>query len=495
MNQLSARQELEEILFEKIPQILKTDERLLRENGVRNEVAKRSGINAVLGSVTGAGYGAAGGLLLHKSGYAALLGNIHPKLKGAGVGKIAALGGAVGGVMSIPTTIIEAKALKTRADGLKKYPKSKGEFGKPGWTDSYPEHSATKVLGAYFKKPTSFSAREELDTICFGKMEDEDRWYHKGGRVAVTAGIGGLAGRTLAWRPVTGGKMNRATAIGAGLGAVSQGIAEHIAGAKKGIHGNPVRVKDEARKDMREMGKAFPLLGLGAGAIAASVRSRKDTFDSVFEGLKFQDARQAAASTDPIKKAWGEREMGEIGSKIHARQMRAAGLDSGERFIPKMPQFARKAASSMGVGLPATVDETGGGLEEKLERLARREKGTPEGAAAARKLHELRDRQGKTVAGRVKNFIKSIPAKMGSFRRGKSPVGKVSGMLMSAREELNLILFADPYVRDSGGQFAGGVNPMPPSGQAMKIVYDPRKLRMPFPKEHGLLPLRRIIRR
>jgi len=82
-------------------------------------------------------------------------------------------------------------------------------------------------------------------------------------------------------------------------------------------------------------------------------------------------------------------------------------------------------------GLP---DEMGGTTKEKLERLARRAKGTPEGDTAARKLTAMRHKQGQTFTRKARHVITKVASKISPK---KIPFG---GHLMSAKEQLNEVI-------------------------------------------------------
>lgn len=83
-------------------------------------------------------------------------------------------------------------------------------------------------------------------------------------------------------------------------------------------------------------------------------------------------------------------------------------------------------------------DEIGGTTKEKLERLASRAKGTPEGDAAARKLTRIREKQGLTFTKKAKHVITKVVSRI-------SPKKAVfGGHLMSAREQLEVIALGIP---------------------------------------------------
>src|SRR5262249_12865815 len=99
----------------------------------------------------------------------------------------------------------------------------------------------------------------------------------------------------------------------------------------------------------------------------------------------------------------------------------------GNTFIPRMPKFARDAARKATAGTafnPVTVDETGGGVREKLERMAKGAKGTPEGERAAEALGRMNQREGKTFIGRIKKAASGI---MSKFR--KPAARPIAGLL------------------------------------------------------------------
>jgi hypothetical protein len=108
-----------------------------------------------------------------------------------------------------------------------------------------------------------------------------------------------------------------------------------------------------------------------------------------------------------------------------------------------MPKFSIPFAPKS--NSPRSVDEIGGGLEQKLERLAKSAKGTPEGEAAARKLNALRSREGKTFMGKVKKAVAKVSSK---FKSGNVAPQKVIGRLLSAKlrlRELARQAAYDPY--------------------------------------------------
>ena len=418
---------------------LKQDEKLMKDGP-----AKRAAVSSGLAGGFGAGVGALYGSALHSvltDGRIGVseVGKQFPKLlkhaKASSRGKYALLGAAAGAIPSVIAYPIEYGAKKSRHDGLKKYPKSVGEIGVPGYTESYPENSALPTLKAYFRK-------KEMSAKFFGKMEDEDTALKKAGRVAGTAAIGGLAGRMAAWNPVHGGKMNRATMIGAGLGALSQGAFEHIASAKTGLHGKPVNVTDESRKSTRDIGGVLPSLGLVGAGVAAHLRGSKDNMDDTINEVRI---RMTGKASD------------QYAAKKHAQARRAMGLE-GETFIPKMPNFSLpfgpKSAN------PRSVDEIGGGLEQKLERLAKSAKGTPEGEAAARKLNALRSKEGKTFMGKVKKAVAKVSSK---FKSGNVAPQKVIGRLLSAKLRLRELSEwtqqeQDAYEKKYAEYLAGGAS-------------------------------------
>ena len=418
---LSAKLRLRE-LAEK--PFLKQDEKLIKDGA-----AKRAAIGSGITGGIAAGAGALYGSVLHSVLTDGRIGGSEvgkqfPKVlkhaKAASRGKYALLGAAAGVIPSVIAYPIDYGAKKSRYDGLKKYPESKGEIGVPGYTESYPQNSAMPTLKAYFRK-------KEMSAKFFGKMEDEDTALRKAGRVAGTAAIGGLAGRMAAWNPVHGGKMNRATMIGAGLGALSQGAFEHIASAKTGMHGKPINVTDESRKSTRDIGGVLPSLGLAAAGTVAYIAAKKDESDDFVNDFRIRVTGKASD---------------QYAAKKHAQARRAMGLE-GETFIPKMPNFSLpfgpKSAN------PRSVDEIGGGLEQKLERLAKSAKGTPEGEAAARKLNALRSREGKTFMGKVKKAVAKVSSK---FKSGNVAPQKVIGRLLSAKlrlRELARQAAYDPY--------------------------------------------------
>lgn len=79
-------------------------------------------------------------------------------------------------------------------------------------------------------------------------------------------------------------------------------------------------------------------------------------------------------------------------------------------------------------------DEIGGSVEDKLERVVRRARGTPEGTAALHKLTRLRERQGQTVTGKAKKMITRIVTKISPRKVA------VAGHLLSAREQLDQVI-------------------------------------------------------
>jgi hypothetical protein len=403
--------------------LLKEDEKLLRDGA-----AKRALIGSSLPGALGAGAGALYGSVLHSvltdGRIDSQIGKQFPRLlkhaKSSSKGKYALIGAAAGAIPAIISYPMGYAGMNARREGLKKYPKSVGELGPPGYTGSYPENSALSTLKAYFRK-------KEMSAKFFGRMEDEDTALKKAGRVAGTAAIGGLAGRMAVWNPVHGGKMNRATMIGAGLGALSQGAFEHIASAKTGLHGKPVNVTDESRKSTRDIGRALPSLGLAAAGTAAYIAAKKDESDDFVNDFRIRVTGKASD---------------QYAAKKHAQARRAMGLE-GETFIPQMPNFSLpfgpKSAN------PRSVDEIGGGLEQKLERLAKSAKGTPEGEAAARKLNALRSKEGKTFMGKVKKAVAKVSSK---FKSGNVAPQKVIARLLSAKlrlRELARQAAYDPY--------------------------------------------------
>lgn len=351
-------------------------------------------------------------------------------------GKAALVAAGLGLGLGAASSVGEYRTHKSMQTGLKKYPKSYGELGEPGYTESYPENSPGKTISAYFKKPkVQLSAREVLDLIMFGKMEDEDTALHKGGRILRSAAVGGLAGRIASWHPVTGGRMNRGTAIGAAAGAVVQGAAEHIAAAKKGIRGNPINTTDESRAATRDTGKAV----VGAGLFAAAVKAQKRASED--------------SAKDMASAFMGGRVSEEEATRRNAKHRRAQGFE-GETFIPKMPKFGNGSVPGTQKAGPGvkSVDEIGGNVEDKLERLARRAKGTPEGDAAARKLHAHRAKAGKTVGSKIKkkigsvvDYVKSAAAKVKPKAGGARSATKAVAHLLSARERLNEIIELKAY--------------------------------------------------
>lgn len=413
---------------------LKEDEALIQKNGDLKVGARKGGVGLGLGMGVGALYGAGASALLNSKGLEGA--PIPPKIKKifSSKRKGALIGAAASAVLGIPALGAEILVAKKRRGALLKYPKSMGEGGKPGYTESYPEHMPWPTLKAYFKRPktTTMSAREELGTIIeLGKMEDDDRLGHKIGRVAISTAVGGIGGRALAWRPMTGGKMNRGTLIGASIAGVSQAAAEHIAAAEKGIHGNPVRVKDESRKSTRDVGGTPAAAILAGGILAANVRKRVHTGKSM---------------ADYISRMQGIPPSAESAARQQQQHARSMGWDGGETFLPKMPKWGKNAASKV-TGRPITVDDMGGNLEAKLERLARRAKGTPEGVAAAKKLQNLRDKGGKTIGSKVRKILESAKEKFKGVRfprrAGKAASGasKIGGLLaMSVRDELGDII-------------------------------------------------------
>jgi hypothetical protein len=120
-----------------------------------------------------------------------------------------------------------------------------------------------------------------------------------------------------------------------------------------------------------------------------------------------------------------------------------------------------------------------------------------EAARASREAFREGLQKGVPAADKAK-LPYAIARKLG---RVAGRIGKWRATLgpFSARDELNLILFADPRPRNSLGMFSGGGMEGMPSSQAMKITYDPRRLQAGMPKEGGLMqigrPIRRIMRR
>lgn len=425
----------------KIKSLLKQDDELIGEGGLEKRVKKSAVLGIPMATAIGALYGAAankGKTVLKEAG------KLPAGSYGGGLGKYLGVGALVGGGAGSLSLVAERHSLKKRLEGLRRYPRSKGEFGEPGYTGSYmPQHSALPIMVEYFKRPIKMSAREELDMIALGRLEEEDTAIDKAGRIAKSAAVGGVAGRLLAWHPSVNTKLNRATAIGATLGAIGQAGAEHIAAAKVGIRGNPIDVKDESRKSMRELGGAIPGLAAAGGAFRAMGRIKEEEMKDMMQGLRMK-YRGTVSEEDAIRQ--------------NVKHRRAMGME-GETFIPKMPKFGKRAAAAMG-GRPVNIDESGGSVEDKLRRLADRAKGTPEGEAARRKLESLRARSGKTFSGRAKKAVYSALGKLGALFRSKT--GKVAAapaaLLMSARESLNEIKFGGAWTRKEGKSRSGGLN-------------------------------------
>lgn len=457
MNTSTQRQELLRNPELKDPLIARSDAAIMKKNGVRNESLKAGavlvpylgGVGAFMGSGISEG--------LKTQGIAPEI--LHPRLKGFGRGKFMAVGGAAGAVAGVGLSLLAHKSIKDRRDGLKKYPKSFGEAGVAGYSASYPQNSALPTLKQYFKKPKELSARDELETILFGELEDRDKFYHKAGRIAATAAVGGLAGRLAAWKPLTGGKMNRATLIGAGIGAASQGAFEHIAASKKGIYGSKITSTDESRKSTRSLGGVIPNVGLAGGLGVAYFRAAKEASEANSDNLRAGLASSLGGKIDE-----------DVAARIQKRAFRASGFDRGETFIPKLPKFARGKEKVAGQAGYRGVDHTGGDIEDKLRRLAEDQKGTPEGDVAARKLHEIRSKAGKTFGGKVRRVFRKARGGVGSAfekvaSKFRSPQArKAIGMLLSAREELDDIMFGTrdeekglgTYAVGAGGIYAGG---------------------------------------
>lgn len=113
----------------------------------------------------------------------------------------------------------------------------------------------------------------------------------------------------------------------------------------------------------------------------------------------------------------------------------AANSETAQRYVDRKVTELHKRR------MGGTPDDSGGSMEDKLERLHRRSKGTPEGDAAYAKLQSLRSRQGKTVGSKIKMTGKNL------FRSVKTALGKViprkaamAGHLLSARDQLDGII-------------------------------------------------------
>jgi hypothetical protein len=411
--------------FEKNPKLQKKDEELLK-NGPLRPAARQTAINSAIPGVLGAGYGALGHALFRDKASA---GSIPEKWRihaaKSSRGKYALIGAAAAAAPSMAMAPMDYLHFKRRRDGLKKYPKSIGEQGKPGYTESYPQNHALPTLKAYFGKPKMF-----------GRLEDEDTTLHKAGRMARTTAIGGLAGRVAAWHPVHGGRMNRGTLIGAGLGALAQGASEHIASAKTGIRGNRMKVTDESRRSVREIGKDAAFAGLAAAGISQRIKAQKDRTDDMVNQIKISMTGKA----DP-----------QYAAKVQAKSRRAQGLE-GETFIPRMPKFASIASKKSG-------DEIGGDLETKLARLARAAKGTPEGDVALRKLNVLRSKKGNTIFGKLGATMKGVPSFVRGFAKSKAPKTILGHLMADGRsmKTLNQKNFA-LRTEEDGIPYTGRVN-------------------------------------
>lgn len=265
--------------------------------------------------------------------------------------------------------------------------------------------------------------REILEGIIGFKEKSSDSLMAKTGRVAAATGIGGLAGRIAAWHPVHGGKMNRGTLIGASLGAAAQ-IGSEVLAEK--------RDPDTGEKLSGQTKDAVRAAGTGAAAAGLAISARL----AVRRGV--DDAHREAATE------WKTRATGRMSEEDAIRRniktRRAMGME-GETFIPKMPGFTKAVRGAS--GLPSTINEAGGTVEDKLSRLAERAKGTPEGDAAARKLKALRSRSRPSMMSRAASLAGKAKAKLSGMFRRTPAARNVAGLLMKEREELNSILRFD----------------------------------------------------
>lgn len=229
-------------------------------------------------------------------------------------------------------------------------------------------------------------------------------------RVAASAGVGGLAGRLMAYNPVHGGPMNRATKIGAAVGAGVQ-IASNIAGNRVKESKEKGVTKEEYASMVRNTGHGVTGLALVGGAIGADIRN---------------GARSAQYKAEEM----GVRMGGEFSTEEAFRQQTTHNrIMRSNTFIPKI---GKRAETSDGrSGMRVTVDETGGSKEDKLARLAKRAAGTPEGAAAQRALNKARDASGKTIKGKVMKAGRMVAGAVAGMIKKKVPNSPVrSGLLL-----------------------------------------------------------------
>lgn len=108
-------------------------------------------------------------------------------------------------------------------------------------------------------------------------------------------------------------------------------------------------------------------------------------------------------------------------------------LYNQDKINAKVNQWANEAYRRKMGGTP---NDAGGTMEDKLERLARRAKGTPEGAAASAKLKARQLKKGTTgIRGAVKRGKSALDQMISRVRPRK-----VLAHLMGAREELESII-------------------------------------------------------
>lgn len=230
-------------------------------------------------------------------------------------------------------------------------------------------------------------------------------------RIGATTALGGLAGRTAAWHPLHGGRMNRGTLIGAGLGAAVSAGTELI--------GSKVAKKPDQKFVARAYGPALGTAGLAAAINIAAHKAEADQMDGIFSRMSvFGEVSEKSAKYQ------------------NAKHMRATGMDGGETFIPRFGKQAGGPTAAQ-VRKGAKLDEIGGTVEDKLRRLHQAAKGTPEGDAALRKLNELRGRQGKTISSKISKVVSHL-SKLIPRRAGKTV--RNGALLMSATDQLNEIL-------------------------------------------------------
>lgn len=88
------------------------------------------------------------------------------------------------------------------------------------------------------------------------------------------------------------------------------------------------------------------------------------------------------------------------------------GLIGAGEYLKRHPETEARVMARFNeaakVRMGGTPNEVGRSTSAKLEILARRAKGTPEGEVAARKLTALRSREAKTITGRARAMIKKI---------------------------------------------------------------------------------------